>query len=174
MRQLTLATLLLIAVSSACALETTLHKKRRPETLNFRIAAVAERTPRSSFAVNAERYLAYVVWKNGQTTAAKVVFRYSGLEEGLSDEFVDYDLVHSFKAIRDRSCDETWGSFSTKVVPLNDHFQSLVATEFVSSEAVQTIPGDRVLPCYVIRPQDYKKSERIRGSETKLSALASK
>lgn len=170
MRRTSLAIFLLL-IGSTWALETSLHKKNKAETLTFRIAAVAERTPHSSFAVNAERYLVYRVGGYNQAPA-KVVFRYSGFEDGLSDEFLDYGLVHSFKAVRDHSCDETWHSFNTKVVLKSASLQGVVAAQFVSPEAVQPIPEDQLLPCYVIRPQDYKKSERAKSSEATLSTLA--
>ncbi len=93
----------------------------------------------------------------------KIVFRYLGHEDGLSNDFADFDLIHTFKALRDRSCDESWQSFSTKfVVGKDGNLLSVIIARYVSPDAVQDIPTNQVLPCYVITPQGYKGSKAVR------------
>ena len=97
----------------------------------------------------------------------KIVFRYLGYEDGLSSEFVDFGLVHTFKAVRDRSCDESWQAFSTKFVIGKDGNPLPVAiTRYVVQEAARDVPADQVLPCYVITPQGYKSSKVVSGPQT--------
>lgn len=119
----------------------------------FRIAAVTEHVPRSNFSPNRETYLAYLTSDNKSYKTVKIRFRYLGYEDGLSDEFADFGLVDTFKAVRDRSCDESWQSFSTKfVVGKDGNPLPVVITRYVAPEAAQDIPADQVLPCYVITP----------------------
>src|ERR1035441_4651397 len=108
--------LLLLTSISASAYSLELKTHQKPQTMTFRIAAVTERIPRSSFSPNREIYLGYLVNGNKSYKSVKIVFRYLGYEGELSDEFADFDLIHTFKAIRDRSCDEPWQPFSTEFV----------------------------------------------------------
>lgn len=97
----------------------------------------------------------------------KILFRFLGYEDGLSNEFADFDLVHIFKAIRDRPCDETWQSFSTKfVVGKDGNPLPVVITRYVSPDMAQDIPANQVLPCYVITPQGYKSSKAVSVPQT--------
>lgn len=154
--------LLLTSISaSAYSLELKTHKK--PQTITFRIAAATERVPRSSFSPNRETYLGYLASNNKAYKSVKIVFRFLGYEDGLSSEFVDFDLIHTFKAMRDRSCDESWQSFSTKfIVEKNGNPLPVLITQYVSADALHEIPEDQVLPCYVIAPQGYKNSKLMR------------
>lgn len=159
--------LLLLLSFSAPALCLELKTHTKPQTIRFRIAAVTERVPQSSFSPNRETYLAYLTSDNNSYKTVKLLFRYSGYEDGLSSEFADFGLVHTFKAIRDRSCDETWQSFSTKIVfgKDGDAVPVLIA-RYVSPDAVQEIPSDQVLSCYVITPQGYKNSKAVSVPQT--------
>ena len=172
MQRSAFASLFLLAAFSSWCLEPTVHKTK-PQTMKFRIAAVTERVPRSSFSRNSENYLIYVLNKKKPPSVAKLVFHYTGIEDGLSAEFADYGLVHKFRALRDRSCDETWQSFSTKVVLQGDIYRSVVTTKFVSAIAVQGLDGDDILPCYVVRMQDYQGSKQEGSTAEQLPTLAS-
>jgi hypothetical protein len=102
-------------VLAQCSLSTSgleMKTQKNAETISFRIAAVTEHIAKSSFSPNRETYLVYLVNKTKPSTVAKVVFRYLDFEDGLSEEFADFGLVHTFKAKRDRFCDEAWQSFS--------------------------------------------------------------
>lgn len=158
---------LLLSISTAAfSLELKTHKKL--QTVNFRIAAVTERAPRSSFSPNRETYLAYMTNDNNKSyKTAKIVFKYLGYEDGLSSDFADFDLVHTFKAMRDRSCDESWQSFNTKfVVGKDGNPLPMLITRYVSPDAVQDMPSDQVLPCYVITAKGYKKSKAVSIPQT--------
>jgi hypothetical protein len=152
--------LLSISVSVFCIEPTT--RRVKPQTVGFRIAAVTEHVARSGFSPNRETYLAYFVSKGQPDVTAKVVFRYLGYEDGLSEGFADFGLVHTFKAVRNRFCDESWQSFSTKfVVGRDSTLSAAVITRFVSTDAVRDIPDEQVLPCYVITPQGYRGSKAV-------------
>lgn len=152
---------LTVSSLSAPCLEM-MKAQKKPERIRFRIAAVTNHVPRSSFSPNRETYLAYLVPKAAPPTAAKIVFRYLSYEDGLSQDFADFGVVHTFKASRDRSCDESWQSFSTAVVTEHDSALSAsVVARFVSTAAAQDIPPEQVLPCYVIAPQGYKGSKVV-------------
>jgi hypothetical protein len=117
---------------------------KNAETISFRIAAVTEHIARSSFSPNRETYLVYLVNKTKPFTVAKVVFRYLEFEDGLSEEFADFRFVHRFKGKRDRSCDESWQSFSTKMVIERDgRLSPTLTARFVSADAVQEIAADQ-------------------------------
>ena len=150
---------LTVSALSASCLEMKTHKKAT--RISFRIAAVTDHVPPSSFSPNRETYLAYLVLKGAPPTAVKVVFRYLNYEDGLSQDFADFGVVHTFMASRDRSCDESWQSFSTAVVMGHGSLSASVVARFVSTAAVQDIPPEQVLPCYVIAPQGYKGSKPV-------------
>lgn len=61
-----------------------------------------------------------------RSVSAKIVFRYMGYEDPLPTGLLDYDLVHTFKAVRDPSCDETWHTFSTKTT-IGPHDTQLIS-----------------------------------------------
>lgn len=152
--------LLLLLISPGLSLELKTHKKT--QTITFRIAAVAERVPRSSFSPNRETYLAYLASDDESSKTAKIVFQYLGYEDGLSSDFADFGLLHTFKAARDRSCDESWQSFSTKFVRGKDgNAMPVVITRYASPDAVEDIAANQVLPCYVIAPKGYKRSKAV-------------
>ena len=159
--------LLLLSISTpALSLELKAQHKK-PQAVKFRIAAVADRVPRSSFSPNREAYLAYMTSDNNPYKTVKILFRYLGYEDGLSNEFADFGLVHTFKAVRDRSCDESWQSFSTKfVVGKDGNLLPVGITRYAAPEAAQDIPGDQILPCYVITPQGYKSSKAVSVPQT--------
>ncbi len=156
-----LVLLLLTSISaSAFSLELKTHKKS--QTITFRIAAATERVPRSSFSPNRATYLGYLVDGSKSYKSVKIVFRYLGYEDGLSSEFVDFDLIHTFKAMRDRSCDESWQSFSMKfAVDKDGNPLPVLITQYASPDALRDIPENQVLPCYVITPQGYKNSKAV-------------
>lgn len=158
--------LLLVSISaSAFSLELKSHQK--PQTLKFRIAAVTEHVARSSFSPNREAYLAYLTSDNKSYSTVKILFRYLGHEDGLSNDFADFGLVHTFKALRDCSCDESWQSFSTKLIVGKDgNLLPVVVTRYVSPDAMQEMQADQVLPCYVITPQGYKSSKAVKVLQT--------
>ena len=167
MGRLCIVLLLLLSISApAFSLELKAQHKKA-QTVTFRIAAVTERVPRSSFSPNRETYLAYLTSDNKSYKVVKVVFRFLGYEDGLSSEFADFGLVHTFKAVRDRSCDESWQSFNTRFVVGKDGNPLPVAiTRYAAPEAAQDIPADQVLPCYVIAPQGYKSSKAVSVPQT--------
>ncbi len=159
-RAISVLLLLLSVSSSAQALELQKHKKPQTmKTMKFKIAAVTEQVPRSGYSPNRQTYLAYMIGADKSNKSVKLVFRYLGYEDGLSADFADFSFVHAFKAMRDRSCDESWQSFSTKfVVGQGGKLTTLTIARFVSPDAAQDIAADRVLPCYVINAQGYKGS----------------
>ena len=153
MRRWCIVLLLLLSISTPVFSLELKAQHKKAQTVTFRIAAFTERVPRSSFSPNRETYLAYLTSDNKSYKTVKIVFRFLGYEDGLSSEFADFDLVHTFKAIRDRSCDESWQSFSTKfAVGKDGHPLQVAITRYVAPEAAQDIPADQVLPCYVITP----------------------
>jgi hypothetical protein len=90
----------------------------------------------------------------------------------LPASFLDYGSVHTFKAVRDESCDETWHSFSTKT-QVGPH-DTLVMSEsviFTSSVERPDISADTVLPCYVTQMRGYKGSRHVAMPSTEMSKV---
>lgn len=167
MRTQAIIVLWAVITNAAYGLELKATNKLQP--IRFRIAAVTEHSMKSGFSANSEIYLAYKVGtteKHQGSPAVKIVFRFMGYEDGLSTDFADFNLIHTFKAQRKRSCDETWQSVRTKQVGGKDGLlETVVISHFVSAEATLDIPHDQVLPCYVISSQGYTRSESVRANE---------
>lgn len=165
-------TCVLIAVVSVMASGAELGHHPKSETINFRIAAIAHPVRKSSFSPNREALLVSLTDKTNSSGLAKIVFRYIGYEDGVPEEFVDYDLVHTFKGLRDRSCDETWHSFSTKMeVMPGDKVVISEAVRFASADAIQDIPAGQLLPCYVVQSGGYKGSRRVAAERSEVSRV---
>ena len=101
-----------------------------------------------------------------------IVFRYMGYEDGVPEEFVDYDLVHTFKGVRDRTCDETWHSLSTKMeVMPGDKVVISDAIRYASADAMPDIPAEQLLPCYVVQAQGNRGSRRVAAERSEVSRI---
>lgn len=153
------ATCLLLTVAFAAG--TDIRHHRKSETVKVRISAVAEQIHQSGFSPNRDAILVELIGRTGPADPAKLLFRYLGYEEGLPEDLVNYDLIHTFKVIRDTSCDETWHSFSTKtVVDSQGVWVTSDVVRFTSANAMHDMLDDQVLPCYVTEARGYRGSTK--------------
>jgi hypothetical protein len=150
------------------------YSRHKPETISFRILAVGEPIARSSFSPSRDAMLVTLHSRETDSTAAKIVFRYMGYEDSFPEELIDYNWVHTFKALRDRSCDETWRSFST-TMKTGQHDTIVVAesVRYVATKDIAVPLSDDVLPCYVIQAAGYKGSKRISQNQIELPKISS-
>jgi hypothetical protein len=154
--------LLTVVVSAG----SDLRQHRNYETVQVRISAVAEPIHKSSFSPNRDAFFVELIGKQGSTGPVKLLFKYLEYEDGFPEDLVDYDLVHKFKAVRDRSCDETWHSFSTKSVAGSDgRWATSDAVRFTTTHSVEDISDSHLLPCYVAEARGYRGSKRIPMTE---------
>jgi hypothetical protein len=169
------AVLLLIAVTALTASKAETFRSPKPRSISFRIVAIAEPVGRSSFSPNRDALLVSVIDEANRAVRAKVVFQYMGYEDPLPTGLLDYDLVHTFKAVRDPSCDETWHSFSTKTL-IGPHDTLVISTSvrYTTTGAVPELSANDVLPCYVTQMRGYKGSRRVAVNQMEVSKVERK
>jgi hypothetical protein len=92
----------------------------------------------------------------------KVSYRFYLRDPQLPASFLDYTKLHRFVLTRDETCDETWGALTTRYLfDRNGNFRGgQNAIVYSSNAPVPEIDRQAVLPCYAVRPQDYKSTEK--------------
>ena len=169
------AVLLLIAFTALTASKAETLRNPKPRNINFRIVAIAEPVGRSSFSPNRDALLVSMIDETNRSVPAKVVFQYMGYEDPLPTGLLDYDLVHTFKAVRDPSCDETWHSFSTKTL-VGPHDTLVISTSvrYTTTGTLPELSANDVLPCYVTQMRGYKGSRRVAVNQMEVSKVERK
>jgi len=147
----------------------------KPQIINFRIVAISQRLARSSFSPNRDALLVELIGKDGSVRSAKIVFRYMGYEYPVPESFLDYGLVHTFKVVRDESCDETWQSFSTKATA-GPHGELTFTESVIYSRGADPadLSVDDILPCYVTQMRGYKRSRSVPAAHVEMSRTDAK
>lgn len=159
---------LLFAVTAGAGADLRQHRK--PQKIKFRVAATADPIRTSSFSVNHEAFLVNVIGTSNSFEPTKIVFTYTGYGDPLPTELIDYDLVHTFKALRDRSCDEQWASFSMKTQPgPGGRLVFSQAIRFTPAATIAEMSPYQVLPCYVIEARGYQGSKHLPVSPDRLA-----
>jgi hypothetical protein len=135
--------------------------QHNPGRITFKILAVADRIPVSSFSLNRDSLLVMLTDETRPLELAKIKFTYMGYEYPFSPDLIDAELWHTFVTVRDRTCDETWQSFSTKSQKGSTGVMvtSNVLT-YIGGERVPDVEAAQLLPCYVVRERGYKGSRR--------------
>ncbi len=149
----------LIFVSHASA--ARIRHQPDPERITFRVLAVADQIPISSFSPNRDSLLVMLTTETQPEELAKIKFSYMGYQYPFSPDLIKSGLWHTFVAMRDRSCDEAWLSFSTKS-QTGSHGSPMTTNvlTYVLAESVPDVGARQMLPCYVVREQGYKGSLR--------------
>lgn len=162
-----------------CAMAELRWQATKKEHIRIRIIALASHFPRSSFFPNQEVFVAEKELGEGESRLVKLVYGYLPYQPRLSEQGLNYILVHELSALRDPNCDETLSEM-TKVgnpdswkqtnreEPNHDpanHVQDYVGPtredpNFKYSANSPVIHLDRrraALPCYVTTAEDYAK-----------------
>jgi hypothetical protein len=150
----------------------------KKEHMRIRLIALASNYPRSSFFPNQEVFVAEKELGVNESRLVKLVYGYLPYQPRLSDQGLNYTLVHEMTALRDPNCDETLSQMTSAEVdnwkqttreqanhdPAN-HVQAYAGPikedkDFKYSANSPVINLDRrraALPCYVTTAEDYSK-----------------
>jgi hypothetical protein len=130
--------------------------RRLPElktgTLHGRFVAQSVGPRISAFSPNVEIFV-FEADLRGYTQLIKLTHEFLHQEPRFPAQILDYNQVQSLEAARDSSCDEAWGSLSTRVAfdregePTGKR-SSLI---FAQASPQPSTADDEVLPCYVVR-----------------------
>lgn len=165
-----------------------LHWQAKKEHIRVRLIALASHFPRSSFFPNQEVFVAEKELAEGESRLVKLVYGYLPYQPRLSEQGLNYALVHELNALRDPNCDEALAQMTiverpenwkqtTRQEPNHDpanHLQVYVGPikedpNFKYSANSPVINLDRrraALPCSVTTAEDYSKgSNRIPSPE---------
>ena len=104
----------LLITTTISAGAARIEHQQAPRKITFPVLAIADRIPVSSFSLNRDSLLVVLVDQQQWSQLAKIAFSYMGYEYPFSADLLDYSWLDTFVAVRDRSCDESWYSFSTK------------------------------------------------------------
>jgi hypothetical protein len=151
----------------------------KKEHLRIRLIALASHYPRSSFFPNEEVFVAERELEEGESRLVKLIYGYLPYQPRLSEQGMDYSLLHEVRALRDHNCDETLSEITKKEAsekwvqtkrpkrpnhsPAN-HVQEYTPVEkdpiLDYSEDSPTLNLNRrraPLPCYVTSADDYSR-----------------
>jgi hypothetical protein len=138
--------ILLLAVSIPSA-SKLMQPKARPETINVRLIARERPIDVTGFGRNVDSYLVQIETSDGQRRLGRMSFRYLLYEEDIPPSFRDYLIVHTFKATRDAACDLVPATLNNADLSYSDHAPRLGRLE-------------AGVPCYVVTPASYRKSQK--------------
>jgi hypothetical protein len=134
------------------------------QSLQVRLVGRAAPLPRSTFGGNEQSYIAAVPSGPDPSGAlVRLVYRFLSYDRDLPAAFLDYELVHKFRAVRQPECDAVARSllFSRRLLAYDRLTPDEFSFTFARNATQQTIPPERELPCYVVTPGDYQESHRI-------------
>jgi hypothetical protein len=139
-----------------------LRQKPKAVKLRGRIVASVQPPQRTTVGRNYHDYLFEIGTPDGKQNIVRLSYRFMLRDGDLPPSFFDPATVHTFKALRDTSCDQNIAELATAYRFDPSGFRFL-RTEFVlhfldGTESPQIAP-DTVLPCYVTRPEDYVGSK---------------
>lgn len=125
----------------------------RKEKLRFRLIAMAESEPRSSFFSTHEIFVAAQQLSENESRLVKVEYAFLPYQPRLSEYAFDYSFVYEVNATRDPSCDQTLAQILTDE---RDH--SRVQLKYAAdSPALDIGRRHSLLPCYSSAPEDFTK-----------------
>lgn len=149
--------------------------QQRPKRIKLSGRIIASGVPPqlSTIGRNHHTYLFSIASTDGEPQIVKLSYRFLHRDGDLPPSFFDPALQHTFKAIRDPSCDERFETLSTAYVFDDSGFKLRgvrPAIQFLTPGAAPVIPGDKLLACYTTTPNDYVSStapKKSRGTNTK-------
>lgn len=153
-----------LAILTGPAYGAKLRAGVKKESVSVRLVGRAASATVSSFGANHQSYVAVLQeGHNKDAVLVKLVYRFLDYDGDLAALFMDYDLVHRFRAVRQPDCDEATDSvlYSRNLMPTGEASSRAFTFEYAHHAAGVAIPPKTVLPCYVVTPADYKGSDRI-------------
>ena len=156
--------LVLVAVTVVHAFGTHhFPDHRNPCKVRFSIIAEMPQTPVSSFALNQHLFLVQLIDSKGGKTLAKLSYRRLAEEQDFPAELIRPDLLQTFMARREDYCDEEIDSMTTRVTwNERGEAQQMPSVRYLSGASVLPVTSPSPLPCYVIRPRDYRGRKKWR------------
>lgn len=136
----------------------------RMEPMRLRLVALAWNHPTSSFFASEEIFIAEIEITKDESRLVKLVYNYLPYQPPLSDNGLDYSIVHELRAARDPQCDQTLGEITTGQSGdwRQDRSQLKYSTD---APALNLARHKNRLPCYVTSASDYTKPVREPANE---------
>jgi hypothetical protein len=143
-----------------------LRQRRVGEQIRIRLVAHEYSLPRTTFGRSIESYVAELRPAHGHSSLARIYYRPMQFEPSMPLALLDYSAVHRFRAVRDSGCDATMEaiSFSDISDRSGEIRRRKFTLEYLANAPELTVPGETVIPCYVIRPSDYQGTEAVSES----------
>jgi len=126
------------------------------EPVRVRIVALAWNHHPTSFFANEEVFIADMQIAKDESRLVKLVYSFLPYQPRLSDNGLDYSIVHELQAARDPDCDQTVSEITTGRVGdwRQDQSQLKYSTD---APAVNLERHKKRLPCYVTSAADYTR-----------------
>jgi len=126
------------------------------EPVRLRIVALAWNHHPTSFFANEEVFIAEMQIAKDESRLVKLVYSFLPYQPRLSDNGLDYSIVHELHAARDPDCDQTVAEITTGRV--GDWRQDQSRLKYsADAPAVNLERHKKRLPCYVTSAADYTK-----------------
>ncbi len=161
--------LLLLCLGASVQPVAARHTGLRPKSEKFLVKSrIVARVPLETYTSVGLNYQSYIFefdsgGKQSAPQLVKVSYRFQLRDPQLPSSFHDYSLVHRFRVTRDDSCDETWGSLTTRYLfDRGGNFRGSQSA-LVYSRNVPVPPhmdNQAILPCYVVTPRDYESTTK--------------
>ncbi len=156
------AWLVLAPVTDCLATGRGLHFSQKRKTITARIVAHIPTSTKSTIGRNYDSYLIEVEGSDGDKTQrlAKLSYRHFFQDPTLPASFLDYQLLHQMRVLRDVDCDATWRTLTTRYDVAGKSNDAVPAKIVWSSNAPRPrLEGDAVIPCYEMGPSDYRSNK---------------
>ncbi len=160
------ALIVVLGVSTAIqpALAGNLNPKPRRITVSGRIVAKVPTETFTTVGLNYQSLLFEIQNRKTGPELVKLSYRFLIREPQLPSSFLDYSLVHKFRMTRDEGCDESWSDVSSRYIfddagKLGAKLEDVVYAR--NAPALQ-LQAQSILPCYVVTPEDYRSSKRVK------------
>ena len=155
--------ILAAAISAIPGNAEKLQRQLKKESIFVRVVGRAAPLPVSTFGANEQPYIVMLQPADKQEPSlAKLVYRFLSYDRTLPAVFLDYDLVHKFRAVRQPECDEVAGAllYSLRSTGSGGAVNSELSFEYARQATGIAISPQAVLPCYVASPADHQGSTR--------------
>lgn len=135
----------------------------KPSVLHGRFVAEAAGPRISAFSANTETFI-FEADLRGYTQLVKLSHEFLHQEPRFPAGVLDYNQLQTLEAARDSSCDESWGTLSTRFVfdqegEITGKRSDLV---FAQASPQPATAEDEVIPCYVVGRVTPKTVRRAR------------
>ncbi len=179
MRKVTCSALFAVAVlAAALPGGATSGIKQKPEhrVMHVRVVARVPVERLSTIGLNYESYVFEVSDQDDKLPSEwiKVSYRFHQRESRMPTALWDYSLLHKFRLTRDRSCDETWQTISTRYE--FDQKGNFVGTKdalvFAENAPNPNLDVKTVLACYTVTPHDYQSTSKDHPANNRKTTVA--